>query len=188
MDVVGPAGTGKTMMACEHAVKLLRENRIDRIVLTRPAVGVDENIGYLPGTKEEKMFPLLLPMYDVLHEFISPKEVRAMIEKQIIEVCPLSFIRGRTFKRAVVIGDEFQNTTPSQFKSFATRIGAGSKFVVTGDLQQHDRGFAVNGLADFLGRWELSGAPDAGLQIVRFEPCDVQRHPLIASLLEAYDD
>ena len=184
---VGPAGTGKTYLAMQAAIQALRTGQVDRIVLTRPAVGVDdEKHGFLPGDLNQKMEPWTRPLLDVLHEYYSPKDVAQMLTDQVIEISPLAFMRGRTFKSAYIIADEMQNATPSQMKMLLTRIGAGSKIVVTGDIEQTDRTTVNNGLIDIAAR--LESTPSRGLQVCRLGAKDVQRHPIIATVLEIYQD
>lgn len=184
---VGPAGTGKTYLAVQSAIQALRTGQVDRIVLTRPAVGVDdEKHGFLPGDLNQKMEPWTRPLLDVLHEYYSPKDVAQMLADQVIEISPLAFMRGRTFKSAYIIADEMQNATPSQMKMLLTRIGVGSKIVVTGDIEQTDRTTVNNGLIDIAAR--LESTPSRGLQVCRLGAKDVQRHPIIATVLEIYQD
>ena len=136
----GPAGTGKTYLAMLAAVKAFREGEVDRIVLTRPAVGVeDEKHGFLPGDLNQKMDPWVRPLTDILREYYRPADIAAMIADQVIEIAPLAFMRGRTFKNAYIVADEMQNATPAQCKMLMTRIGQGSKIVITGDVEQIGR-------------------------------------------------
>src|SRR6056300_1095342 len=147
----GPAGTGKTMLGLLAGIKAYKSGLCDKIVLTRPAVGVDdEKHGFLPGDLNAKMEPWTRPLFDVFHEYYSPMETTKMLEEQIIEISPLAFMRGRTFKNAWIVADEMQNATPNQMKMLLTRLGEGSKIVVTGDLRQADRP-SNNGLLEFLG-------------------------------------
>ena len=146
---VGPAGTGKTLLAVQMGIKLYQEGKVDRLIVTRPAVSVDEDLGFLPGTLNEKMAPWTRPIFDVLGEYYLTKEIESMLEEGIIEIAPLSYMRGRTFKNAYIIADEMQNATPNQMKMLLTRLGEGSKMVVTGDLNQADR-LDDNGLIDFI--------------------------------------
>jgi phosphate starvation-inducible protein PhoH and related proteins len=184
---VGPAGTGKTYLAMQAAIKALRTGEIDKIVLTRPAVGVDdEKHGFLPGDLNQKMEPWTRPLLDVLHEYYSPKDVAQMLADHIIEISPLAFMRGRTFKSAYIIADEMQNATPSQMKMLLTRIGAGSKIVVTGDVEQTDRTTVNNGLIDIAARLERT--PSRGLQVCQLGTKDIQRHPIITTVLGIYQD
>ena len=161
----GPAGTGKTVFGCEYGIHQLLKGVYERMIFTRPLVSVDEEFGFLPGTMEEKMAPWIRPIYDVLSQYISIKEIQMLMDEKIIEIVPLGFMRGRTFKNALILADEMQNSTPSQMKMLLTRIGTGSKMVLTGDLEQCDHGMhhhyakqrrgetIVNGLDDFLKRF-----------------------------------
>lgn len=184
--VSGPAGTGKTYLAMLAAIKAMRNKECERIVLTRPAVGVDdEKHGFLPGDLNQKMEPWTRPLLDVLREYYSVKEIEYMIEEQIIEIAPLAFMRGRTFKNSWIILDEGQNATPSQMKMILTRIGALSKLVITGDIEQGDRKRADNGLLDLQQRLETSSIP--GLETCKFDVRDVQRHPIIEHVIKMYN-
>jgi phosphate starvation-inducible PhoH-like protein len=145
---IGPAGTGKTMLAVQYGIKLFQEGKVDRIVVTRPAVSVDEDLGFLPGDLNEKMAPWTRPIFDVLGEYYQKKEIANMLEEGTIEISPLAYMRGRTFKNAYIVADEMQNATVNQMKMLLTRLGEGSKMVVTGDLAQADR-LSDNGLIDF---------------------------------------
>lgn len=181
----GPAGTGKTMIAVLAAIRALKAGEVDKIVVTRPAVSVDEQHGFLPGTLVEKMAPWTRPIFDVFEEYYSPKEIEAMISENIIEIAPLAYMRGRTFKNAWIIADEMQNATPNQMKMLLTRIGTGSRIIVTGDLAQHDRGYDNNGLKDFIHR-----LTDHSQRIgaVEFSQRDVERHPAVKEVLAIYGD
>ena len=179
----GPAGTGKTLLACHAASRALASKQVDRLILTRPAVSVDEQHGHLPGSLEQKMAPWTRPMFDALHKWYPPKKVRDMMYDQKIEICPLAYMRGRTFDNAWIIGDEMQNSTPSQMKMLLTRIGEGSKMVVIGDPNQHDRGFEHNGLIDLL---EKLPAPSDNIQNVEFTESDVVRHEVVREILRLY--
>ena len=178
----GPAGTGKTLLACNAGSKALASGRVQRLILTRPAVSVDEQHGYLPGSIEEKMAPWTRPMFDALFRYWSPKKVQDMIMDQKIEICPLAYMRGRTFDNAWIIGDEMQNTTPGQMKMLLTRIGEDSKMVVAGDMNQHDRGFEANGLQDLVNR--LGNSPN--ILHVQFTESDVVRNEVIKEILRMY--
>ena len=181
---IGPAGTGKTYLAVACAVDALERSAVQRIVLTRPAVEAGERLGFLPGDLSQKVDPYLRPLYDALHELMGFERVQKAFERQQIEIAPLAFMRGRTLNHAFVILDEAQNTTPEQMKMFLTRIGFGSKAVVTGDVSQVD-----------LPRTQLSGLVDAervlrrvkGIAITRLSSADVVRHPLVARIVDAYD-
>jgi len=181
---IGPAGTGKTYLAVACAVDALQRSAVQRIVLTRPAVEAGERLGYLPGDLAQKIDPYLRPLYDALYDLMGFEQVQKALERQTIEIAPLAFMRGRTLNTAFVILDEAQNTTPEQMKMFLTRIGFGSKAVVTGDVSQID-----------LPKTQLSGLIDAervlkrvkGIAICRFTSADVVRHPLVARIVDAYD-
>ena len=178
----GPAGTGKTMLACHAGAKALNEGRVTRIVMTRPAVSVDEQHGFLPGTLEKKMDPWTRPMFDALGTQFGPLHIKTMVKEGRIEVCPLAYMRGRTFDNAWIIGDEMQNSTPSQMKMLLTRIGRESKMVVTGDVDQHDRGFYENGLSDLIGRIWAS----ENIKHIQFTEDDVMRSEVIKEILRMY--
>ena len=180
----GPAGTGKTYLAMLAAIKAFRLGHCERIILTRPAVGVDdEKHGFLPGDLNSKMEPWTRPLFDVLREYYSAKEVTMMLENQTIEISPLAFMRGRTFKNAWIIADEMQNATPSQMKMLMTRIGENSKIVITGDVEQTDRTVHNNGLIDLCKRLETKRE---GLAVCYMTNKDIQRHPIIDTVLELY--
>lgn len=183
--VSGPAGTGKTYLAMLAAIKAMRAGECDRIILTRPAVGVDdEKHGFLPGDLNQKMEPWTRPLLDVLKEFYSVAEITHMLAEQIVEIAPLAFCRGRNFKRSWIILDEAQNATPSQLKMILTRIGVGSKLLITGDIEQTDRRTADNGLMDLLERSGRYQVP--GMTLCKFDVRDVQRHKIIEHVLKMY--
>lgn len=182
---VGPAGTGKTYLAMQAAVKALKEGACDRIVMTRPAVGVeDERHGFLPGNLVAKMEPWTRPLLDVLREYYRPQDIVSLIEDQVVEIAPLAFMRGRTFKNAWIIADEMQNATPAQVKMLMTRIGQNSKIVITGDVEQADRSHGDNGLMDLCQR--LTAKPVEGIAVCALETKDVQRHRIIGDVLRLY--
>lgn len=182
----GPAGSGKTLLATQYAIKALQEGKVEKIIITRPAVSVDEEHGFLPGTLVEKMAPWTRPIMDIFKQYYRPQEVVKMLEDEVIEICPLAYMRGRTFHNAIILADELQNTTPSQAKMLYSRIGDNSKIVATGDINQHDRGFEVNGLADFIARLEKTGSQH--MTVVKFDNRDIQRHPIISEVLNMYGD
>jgi phosphate starvation-inducible PhoH-like protein len=182
---IGPAGTGKTLIAVQVAVKLFKESKVDKIIVTRPAVSVDEDLGFLPGTLEQKMAPWTRPIFDVLREYFDARQIEGMIEEGIIEIAPLAYMRGRTFKNAFILADEMQNATPNQMKMLLTRLGEGSMMAVTGDLAQADR-LKDNGLLDFTKLLEASNA--SHLDIVRFEQGDIERHEAVKEILQIYGD
>ncbi len=182
---VGPAGTGKTYVAVVNALAKLREGAIKKIILTRPAVEAGENLGFLPGDLKEKVDPYLRPLYDALYEVLGKKQIEDLIEKGIIEIAPLAYMRGRTLENAYVILDEAQNTTYNQMKLFLTRLGFNSKMVVTGDITQIDLPKRIeSGLVNSIKL--LDGV--AGIKIIRFERVDVIRHPLVQKVLEKYEE
>ncbi len=181
---IGPAGTGKTFLAVACAVDALERSTVQRIVLTRPAVEAGERLGFLPGDLAQKVDPYLRPLYDALYDLLGLDRVTKAFERGTLEIAPLAFMRGRTLNHAFVILDEAQNTTPEQMKMFLTRVGFGSKAVVTGDTSQVDlpRG-ASSGLID--AEQVLRSVP--GVAFTRFTSADVVRHPLVARIVEAYD-
>ena len=181
---VGPAGTGKTYLAVAQAVAMLQAGRVDRIVLSRPAVEAGERLGFLPGDMKEKVDPYLRPLYDALHDMLPGEQVVRRLGTGEIEVAPLAFMRGRTLAHSFVILDEAQNTTPVQMKMFLTRMGEGTRMVVTGDLTQVDLpNGQASGLGDALDT--LEGLP--GIGVCRFDVRDVVRHPLVAAIVGAYE-
>ena len=183
----GPAGTGKTYLAMLAAVKAFRQGEVDRIVLTRPAVGVeDEKHGFLPGDLNQKMDPWVRPLTDILREYYRQADIAAMIAEQTIEIAPLAFMRGRTFKNSYIIADEMQNATPAQCKMLMTRIGEGSKIVITGDVEQADRNRGNNGLMDLSLRLQKGGVK--GIDVCELDNRDIQRHRIIDSVLDLYAD
>ena len=183
---IGPAGTGKTMLACYAAIQGLNDESFKKIVLTRPAVSVEEDIGYLPGTLEEKMDPWTRPIMDIFAEFYNQTQIASMIKEKVIEICPLAFMRGRTFKSAFIIADEMQNSTPNQMKMLLTRIGDDSKMVITGDLNQHDRKYDDNGLKDIYEK--IKDKRYKRIECITFEHADIERSLVVKDILEIYGD
>nr|WP_309544579.1 PhoH family protein [Xianfuyuplasma coldseepsis] len=182
---IGPAGTGKTYVAVMNAISRLKDGSVKKLILTRPAVEAGENLGFLPGDLKEKIDPYLRPLYDALYEALGTKQTEEMIEKGIIEIAPLAYMRGRTLENAYVILDEAQNTTTNQMKLFLTRMGFNSKMVVTGDITQIDLPKKTNsGLVQAI---HLLEAVD-GIEIITFERVDVIRHPLVQKVLERYEN
>jgi len=181
---IGPAGTGKTYLAMAMAIRALQERQVKRIIMTRPAVEAGERLGFLPGDLAEKINPYLRPLYDALHDMMRFEKVSALMEKGVIEVAPIAFMRGRTLNDSFIILDEAQNTTSEQMKMFLTRIGFGTKAVITGDVTQID-----------LARGQKSGLIEArlalkavrGIAFTEFQNDDVVRHPLVARIIDAYD-
>jgi phosphate starvation-inducible PhoH-like protein len=183
---IGPAGTGKTLLATLAGIKQLKEGKVARIVITRPAVTVDdEKHGFLPGDLNQKMEPWTRPIFDVFEEYFTPAEIATMLEERVIEVAPLAYMRGRTFKHSWIIADEMQNATPGQMKMLLTRLGEGSKIVATGDIDQADRANNNNGLLDF----QLRYSDDSSLiKLVQFAKKDIERHPVVEKILEIYGE
>ncbi|MED5365339.1 MAG: PhoH family protein, partial [Pseudomonadota bacterium] len=181
---LGPAGTGKTYMAVAIAVSMLKARRVDRLILSRPAVEAGERIGFLPGDMKDKVDPYLRPLYDALYDMMPGEQVERRLASGEIEVAPLAFMRGRTLANAFVILDEAQNTTPTQMKMFLTRLGENSRMAVTGDLSQIDLPLgAKSGLREAIGL--LRGIE--GIGQVEFTAADVVRHPLVTKIVSAYD-
>ena len=181
---VGPAGTGKTYLAVAMAVAAINAKKVSRIVLVRPAVEAGERLGFLPGTLQEKVDPYLRPLYDALYDLLDPEKVDKMLEKNVIEVAPLAFMRGRTLNDAFIIMDEAQNTTIEQMKMFLTRMGNNSKAVITGDITQIDLpNPRKSGLLDAINI--LDGVE--GIHFCHFEDCDVVRHALVQRIVRAYE-
>ena len=173
------------MLACLAGVKAFLNGEVERLVVTRPAVSADEDLGFLPGTLEEKMAPWTRPIFDVFREYFYANEIEGMIKEGVIEISPLAYMRGRTFKDAYIIADEMQNATPNQMKMLLTRIGSNSKMVVTGDLAQADR-LKDNGLLDFVN--QLDTAETTRISTVRFHHGDIERHEAVAEVLKVYGD
>lgn len=203
---VGPAGTGKTLFACVQAMEDLKSGAVSKIILTRPMVSVEEDLGFLPGSVMQKMDPWIRPIFDIFLEHFSKKELDAMVHSGVIEISPLAYMRGRTFKRSFIIADEMQNSTPNQMLMMVTRIGEGSKLVITGDLKQSDR-IVENGLLDFMKKLRgversasssLKNGQDRVLEddesedsdlikMVEFIVGDVRRSRIVSKILKMYE-
>ncbi|HBY67059.1 MAG TPA: hypothetical protein DEG69_04415 [Flavobacteriaceae bacterium] len=183
---LGPAGTGKTMLATERAITRYQKGEIDKIVITRPASSVDEEIGFLPGDINQKMEPWMKPILDVFENHFLPNTIDEMVHRGNLEIVPLAFMRGRTFKHAFIIGDEMQNSTPSQMKMLMTRLGQGSQMVITGDTKQSDR-MTDNGLIDFRRYYEKYFNPEF-IKFIELTKSDIQRHPAVTEVLNMYGD
>lgn len=179
----GPAGTGKTMLATQQAINDLKKNKIEKIVITRPLISADEDIGFLPGKMEEKMDPWTRPILDVFMENYTKIQIENLMIRNKLEIAPLSFMRGRTFKNSFIIGDELQNTTINQMKMLLTRIGENSKLVGTGDLEQNDLGKKTSGLEHFLGLVR----DDKNIGIVKMDRQDIRRSEIVELVLNIYD-
>lgn len=183
---VGPAGTGKTLFACSAAVQEMKRGSVQKIILTRPVVPVEEDIGFLPGSLINKMDPWTRPMFDILGEFYSKRDIDIMLDSGAIEISPLAFMRGRTFKRAFVIADEMQNASPNQMLMLTTRLGQSSKMVITGDLAQSDRAIHQNGLADLMGKLRSYKGDMDTIRMVEMGREDVERSAAVAKILDIY--
>jgi phosphate starvation-inducible PhoH-like protein len=182
---IGPAGTGKTYLAMAMAVLALRESQVERLILTRPAVEAGEKLGFLPGDLQEKVDPYLRPLYDALYDMVEYEKLQRLFQQRAVEVAPLAYMRGRTLSNAFIILDEAQNTSPEQMKMFLTRMGTGSKMVVTGDITQIDLPMGKNsGLIEV----QRILAKVKGIGFVTFSPKDVVRHQLVQNILEAYHE
>lgn len=187
---VGPAGTGKTMIACKEALDLFKHKRYQKIIVTRPVVSVDEEIGYLPGTLNEKMAPWVSPLFDYFNEGESRMST-TLLNSNKIEIVPMAFMRGRTFNNAYIIGDEMQNATPMQMKTLLTRIGRDSKLVITGDVAQSDLG-PINGLSDIMHLLRMKYPITEemymdGIGMVQFDSSSIQRNPVVKTVLQLYE-
>ncbi|HJT23602.1 MAG TPA: PhoH family protein, partial [bacterium] len=182
---IGPAGTGKTYLAMAMAVHALRESEVERLILTRPAVEAGEKLGFLPGDLQEKVDPYLRPLYDALYDMVEYEKLQRLFQQRVVEVAPLAYMRGRTLSNSFIILDEAQNTSPEQMKMFLTRMGTGSKIVVTGDVTQIDLP-----LGKTSGLIEVQNIllKVRGVEFVTFSPKDVVRHRLVQNILEAYHD
>lgn len=186
---VGPSGTGKTTLATEVGIRNLLLGNVSKLILVRPTVSVDdEQLGFLPGGLEDKMAPWLRPIYDILYQFISPKEVQSMIDNKEIELSPLAYMRGRTFKNCWIVADEMQNSTINQMKMLLTRIGHNTKLIITGDLDQHDKQKSgeLNGLEDFINK--LRRKRSSSISSVEFTHNDIEREEVVKEVLELYND
>jgi phosphate starvation-inducible PhoH-like protein len=174
------------MLAVQHGIRLMQEGRVEKIIVTRPAVSVDEDLGFLPGTLQEKMAPWTRPIFGVLGEYYSQKDITEMLKESVIEISPLAYMRGRTFKNAYIIADEMQNATPNQMKMLLTRLGENSKMVVTGDLNQADR-LKDNGLIDFINLLK-DYQNTQRLEVIFFDSLDIERHEAVKEVLDIYGD
>lgn len=192
----GPAGSGKTFLSCNYAIEQLLFKKFKKIVITRPTVSIEEDLGFLPGSINEKMSPFTAPIYDVFLESMNKQKLDDLIKEQIIEVAPLGFIQGRTFKNTVIIADEMQNSTPQQMFMLLTRIGTGSKMIINGDLLQNPN--YNNGLNDLIDKLflyknesnifdNLVVFKDNNIGYIKLNANDIQRHPIIKSILTIYD-
>lgn len=188
----GPAGTGKTMIPCQEAIMKLKNEEVNKIIITRPAVSAEENLGFLPGTFEDKVYPYMIPIYDYFLEHYTKEGLNTLIRSGKLEISPLAFMRGRTFKNAIIIADEMQNTTPSQMKMILTRIGDNSKLIITGDLQQNDINIETNGLQELVNLLDNKYTEyhlmlKDGFGYINFDNSCIQRSPIIEKILNLYN-
>ena len=190
----GPAGTGKSCIGVSAAIDLFNKNVYERIVITRPAVTVDEEHGFLPGKIEDKLDPWVRPLYDTFYKYYSPDEVKSMIAQKIIDICPLAYLRGRTLENSFIIVDEAQNCSVKQMLMTLTRIGSGSKMIITGDTSQHDRGYEKSGLTDLIERLYKNknnetdeSCSSSGISHIQFTSQHIERHPIIKKILQLYE-
>ena len=186
--VIGPAGTGKTMFACLKAAELLKSGEISKVIVTRPIVTVDEDLGFLPGNIAKKMDPWTRPLFDLFLEYYTKPELDNLINTNVIEISPLAYMRGRTFKNSFIIADEMQNSSPSQMKMLTTRIGSNSRLVITGDLDQSDR-TTENGLKDILYKFNnyKSNYEDKLIKIIEMKNSDIERSEIVRKIIDIYN-
>jgi len=186
---LGPAGTGKTMFACQKAISQMKSEEINKIIITRPVVTVEEEIGFLPGNIIKKMDPWTKPIFDIFLEFFTKTDLDLMLYNNKIEICPLAFMRGRTFKNAFIIADEMQNSSPNQMKMLVSRLGDNSRLAITGDLQQSDiKG--DNGLHDFISKFKKHQSNHNATELIRlvhFDNVDIERSDVVKKVIEIYD-
>jgi len=181
----GPAGTGKTLLACQKAITQLKNEELDKIIITRPIVTIEEDIGFLPGNINKKMEPWTKPIFDIFLEYYSKTEIDMLLNNGKIEICPLVFMRGRTFKNSFIIADEMQNSSPNQMKMLVTRIGVNSRMIITGDLNQTDI-IKENGLYDFIFRIEKYNNTEL-IKIINFDYNDIERSDIVKKVIEIYN-
>lgn len=187
--VTGPAGTGKTLFACKTGINLLKSGELKKIVITRPMVTVEEEMGFLPGNIEKKMNPWMRPVLDIFSDYYSQREIDQMVSENVIEISPLAFMRGRTFTDTFIIADEMQNSSPNQMQMLTTRIGKGSRLVISGDLHQSDR-IASNGLKDIVGKiktYYTANRQSNLIELVSFDLSDIQRSKIVKHVLDIYN-
>lgn len=185
LTVIGPAGTGKTLLTCNSAIQRLQNNEIEKIIITRPVVPVEEDIGFLPGTLVKKMDPWTRPIFDIFEEYYSKSLINNMVMDGKIEISPLAYMRGRTFKNAFIIADEMQNSSPNQMYMLLTRVGINSNLVITGDLEQSDKS-ANNGLLDLINKIE-NNTKEKNIDLIKFGSEDVQRSKLVSQIMNLYN-
>ena len=187
---IGPAGSGKTMFACLKAIDSLKKNLVNKIIITRPVVPVEEDIGFLPGNIVKKMDPWTRPIFDIFLEYYAQNEITQMVNNGVIEISPLAYMRGRTFKNSFIIADEMQNSSPNQMLMLSTRIGINSRMVITGDLQQSDK-LIDNGLKDFINKFEYYTQSDDNsineIKLIKLNTSDVLRSPIVENVIKMYN-
>lgn len=183
---IGSAGTGKTLFACLKAISLLKNNEINKVVITRPAISVEEEHGFLPGNINKKMEPWMKPILDIFDEFYPKSEVNQMLKNEIIEISPLAYMRGRTFKNTLILCDEMQNSSPNQMLMLTTRLGINSKMIITGDLQQSDK-IENNGLEDLFTKVKMYNKTNM-IKYIQFDNGDVERSEIVKEILKIYND
>lgn len=187
---LGPAGSGKTLFACQYAIDMFKKNNIDKIIITRPTIAIEEDMGFLPGDIREKMFPWTIPIFDIFQEYYTKKDIDFLINQNKIEIAPLGFMQGRTFKNSIIIADEMQNSTPNQMFMLLTRLGVNSKMIVTGDLMQTTN--KKNGLNDIISKLNSNYNKNEdelvndGINIIKLNSADIQRHPIVAKITDIY--
>lgn len=188
---VGPAGTGKTLFACNHAIQQLKTQNIEKIIITRPVVPVEEDIGYLPGKLNSKMEPWTRPLFDIFHEYYDVKTVAQMLQCGVIEIAPLAYMRGRTFKNSLILADEMQNSSPNQMLMMTTRLGTRSQLIITGDLNQSDK-MENNGLKDLLEKKQKydknHNISNSNVNVTFFDENDIQRSKIVNEILDIYNN
>jgi phosphate starvation-inducible PhoH-like protein len=186
---LGPAGTGKTLFACKHAIEALEYGKISKIIITRPTIAIEEDMGFLPGDIKEKMYPWTIPIFDIFEEYYSRKDINKLIADNIIEIAPLGFMQGRTFKNSIVIADEMQNSTPNQMFMLLTRLGDKSKMILTGDLMQTKN--ENNGLNDIIQKlnknYDEEQLIEKKIKIITMKNSDIQRHKIVSTITELYN-
>ena len=184
----GPAGSGKTSLACDYSIQNIKNKNFDKVIITRPTVTIQENLGHLPGDINEKMYPWTLPIFDIFNEYYSKRDVDSMVKNKVIEICPLGFIQGRTFKNSIIIADEMQNSSIEQMYMLLTRIGYNSKMIVNGDLNQN---LNKNGLYDLINKLEknyldINDMYEDRINLIKLEKQDIVRHKIVSKIIDLY--
>lgn len=186
---IGPAGTGKTLLACQYAIKSLQNKEINKIIITRPTVAIEEDMGFLPGDINAKMHPFTIPIFDIFEEFYSKKDINEMLKDNIIEIAPLGFMQGRSLKNSIIVADEMQNSTPSQMFMLLTRLGINSKMILTGDLMQtNNKNNGLNDILNKLSNYYLSSNEmnNDGIDVISLTNEDIQRSSIVKTVTEIY--